>query len=380
MKSGSFGLSLATSFHFFSTSSISSRSSVRITMSRPPEFACNCLSASLSSISIGPSIFLHSANNAPLAAAIPLLRKIRGNCRGDCCGDFGAASSFAAPAVIFATPSFTSANVAVRLPNCSCVFCDVALFVQFGRSPLKCPIGVICVPIPHEVPASFLSISCNMISSLGDFAGFAASARRVTFQRFLLAFVFCFYWVSAHAGCRVSGWWRLRLVRGVLIQSFSRNLCCFCAGVGFPLHPLQVCLNMKLRRPQLQSHSACLAKVWSAGRREFALESAAARILREAGGRVGTNSLMRDMDPCAGHRRPPFWKWLWRGFPCSGVVSWPSTPLWCERFIVMAPLMTVHPTGTAWFSVIQSWWSSGGSNAFAGQAPPLLSTTRGNVM
>ena len=33
------------------------------------------------------------------------------------------------------------------------------------------------------------------------------------------------------------------------------------------------------------------------GRREYALESAAARVCREAGARVSTNVMMRDMDP-----------------------------------------------------------------------------------
>ena len=43
-------------------------------------------------------------------------------------------------------------------------------------------------------------------------------------------------------------------------------------------------------------HRAACARAGVLGRRGFALESAAARICREAGGRVGTNRMMRDLD------------------------------------------------------------------------------------
>ena len=88
---------------------------------------------------------------------------------------------------------------------------------------------------------------------------------------------------------------------------------------------------------------SCVCKVRVLGRRGFALESAAIRISTEAGGLVSTNCLMRDLD------LPVFATDSRRG---SGVflrVSWLSTPHWCARCTVMAPLVTVHPTGTAWF-------------------------------
>ena len=43
-------------------------------------------------------------------------------------------------------------------------------------------------------------------------------------------------------------------------------------------------------------HRAACARTGALGRRGFALESAAARVCREAGGRVTTNVMVRDLD------------------------------------------------------------------------------------
>ena len=71
--------------------------------------------------------------------------------------------------------------------------------------------------------------------------------------------------------------------------------------------PLSV-LNCRCGRPLdfCGHHRAACARAGVLGRRGFALESVAARICREAGGRVRTNMLVRDMDldvPIADARR-----------------------------------------------------------------------------
>ena len=78
-----------------------------------------------------------------------------------------------------------------------------------------------------------------------------------------------------------------------------------------PPHLFRIVLLRRLRLPlPLSSHTcrcgrpidsfghhrAACARAGVLGRRGFALESAAARICREAGGRVGTNRMMRDLD------------------------------------------------------------------------------------
>ena len=85
----------------------------------------------------------------------------------------------------------------------------------------------------------------------------------------------------------------------------------------------------------------------------------AARIFREAGGRVGTNCLMRDMDLLVLATDSRRLEVVVDGLPLFRVCQ-----LAVVRCIAMAQLMTVHPTGTVWFfrlleeernAVIQSW-------------------------
>ena len=88
---------------------------------------------------------------------------------------------------------------------------------------------------------------------------------------------------------------------------------------------------------RLGHQRAACARSGVLGRREFALESAAARICREAGRRVSTNCLMRDLVfplfPTDSRRLEV----VVEGLPFFGVVSWLSTPHWCARCTVMAP-------------------------------------------
>ena len=69
-------------------------------------------------------------------------------------------------------------------------------------------------------------------------------------------------------------------------------------------------------------HRAACARAGILGE-GFALESVAARICREAGGRVTTNVMLRDLDLAAPNmfdaRR---WKWWWTAFLSSVVSSW----------------------------------------------------------
>ena len=121
---------------------------------------------------------------------------------------------------------------------------------------------------------------------------------------------------------------RMNPVERTLLRSQSGP----CAGVPFttcPSSPLtridsalfRVLLQRRLRLPLLLSqricgcgqpldsfghHRAACSRTGALGRRGFPLESAIARICREAGGRVVTNMLVRDMDlgvPAAGDSR-----------------------------------------------------------------------------
>ena len=98
-----------------------------------------------------------------------------------------------------------------------------------------------------------------------------------------------------------------------------------------PLHLFRVVLLRRLRLPLPLSlhtcrcgrpidsfghHRAACARAGVLGRREFALASAAARICREAGGRVGTNCMMRDLDLLP--QTVAAWRLWWTGCPSLG--------------------------------------------------------------
>ena len=119
---------------------------------------------------------------------------------------------------------------------------------------------------------------------------------------------------------------------GPVEQALLRSQSGPCAGVAFsvcPSSPLtridsalfRVLLQRRLHLPLPLSqricgcgrpldpfghHRAACSRTGALGRRGFALESAAARVFREAGGRVVTNMFVRDMDlgvPVAGDNR-----------------------------------------------------------------------------
>ena len=83
-------------------------------------------------------------------------------------------------------------------------------------------------------------------------------------------------------------------------------------------------------------HRAACAQVGVLGRRGFALESAAARVCREAGARVSTNVMLRDLDLFL--RTAPtqdVWRLSLMVCRCTMEPSWPSTPPWCLLSDVM---------------------------------------------
>ena len=96
-------------------------------------------------------------------------------------------------------------------------------------------------------------------------------------------------------------------------------------------------------------HRAACPRAGVLGSRGFSVESAAARVCREAGARVSTNLFVRDLDlPVAPHdaRRLEV---VADGLPLFGGPSWPSTPLLCPRCVQMgnpavsAPVRTGQP-------------------------------------
>ena len=109
-----------------------------------------------------------------------------------------------------------------------------------------------------------------------------------------------------------------------------------------PPHLFRVVLLRRLRQPISMSvrncrcgrlldasghHRAACVRVGMLGRRGFAQESVAARICREAGGRVRTNMFLRDMDLPLEMQGDS--KSSWTVCLCAVGRSWQSTPHWC---------------------------------------------------
>ena len=91
-------------------------------------------------------------------------------------------------------------------------------------------------------------------------------------------------------------------------------------------------------------HRAACSRAGVLGRRGFAVESAVARVCREAGGRV-TLKMVRDMDfrmPTT----PDGWKLSQTVCHCLVAHNWPPTRLWCPRCTVMVLRGVVLLTGT----------------------------------
>ena len=118
-------------------------------------------------------------------------------------------------------------------------------------------------------------------------------------------------------------------------------------------------------------HRAACANVGVLGRRGFALESAAARVCREAGGRVSVNQYVRDLDIAAPTQpKTADWRWLQISL-CSMACSWPSTPRWfplsvAQGFLMQGVLMSMgqrpwqHEEGNSGWRErmdMRGWWS-----------------------
>ena len=106
-----------------------------------------------------------------------------------------------------------------------------------------------------------------------------------------------------------------------------------CPTTKIPPHLFRVVLLRHLRLPLPLSphtcgcglpidsfghHRASCTRTGALGRRGFALESAAARVCREAGGRVTTNVMVRDLDPGAQRHRQPSVEVVVDGLPLFG--------------------------------------------------------------
>ena len=98
-------------------------------------------------------------------------------------------------------------------------------------------------------------------------------------------------------------------------------------------------------------HRAACAQAGALGRRGFAVESAAARICREAGGRVRVNVFVRDMDliiPNANDGRRL--EVVVDGLPLFGGRNWPSTQPLSEPSMLMGQHAWERQTGMEWHS------------------------------
>ena len=102
------------------------------------------------------------------------------------------------------------------------------------------------------------------------------------------------------------------------------------------------------------------------GKRGYALESVVARICREAGGRVATNVVVRELDLVGVLQlMGGAWKSSLTDCHCMQASSWPLTPLWSVLCAVTAQpgVELVMLTESPWLSPdgersagIQSWW------------------------
>ena len=113
-------------------------------------------------------------------------------------------------------------------------------------------------------------------------------------------------------------------------------------------------------------HRAACARAGVLGRRGYALESAAARICREAGGRVTTNVMVRDLDLAVPTQLTlEGWK-LWSMVcHCSVGLNWLWTPHWCALSMRTGQPAEEPLTQMEWLSQLldegrrrptRSWW------------------------
>ena len=110
-------------------------------------------------------------------------------------------------------------------------------------------------------------------------------------------------------------------------------------------------------------HRASCAQAGVLGRRGFAIESAAARICREAGGRVATNRFVRDLDIGVPVNVGRVWKLLWTDSLRTVEPSSPWTPRSCQCCTVMG-----HHIEAQLMRMGSFWWQPD-----AGRNEPTLS-------
>ena len=133
------------------------------------------------------------------------------------------------------------------------------------------------------------------------------------------------------------------LFSGSIPTSF---VCSFCGALSLP--------SCWCGRPLdwLGHHRASCALTGVLGRRGFALESAAARVCREAGARVSTNVFLRDLDLLASAPRiNDALRLLPRDFPFFTVRNLPSTPL-----SSLLSAQTENLTDGVQMLMAQLWW------------------------
>ena len=95
-------------------------------------------------------------------------------------------------------------------------------------------------------------------------------------------------------------------------------------------------------------HRAACAQAGVLERRGFAVESAAARIFREAGSRVRVNVFVRDMDLIMPHAKAEDWRSWLTACLYSEDANWPSTQPLLEPSISMGQLAWERQTGKEW--------------------------------
>ena len=133
-----------------------------------------------------------------------------------------------------------------------------------------------------------------------------------------------------------------------------------------PSHLFRVVMLRRLRLPLLPSlhtcrcgrrfdkfghHRASCARAGVLGRRGFALESAIARVCREAGGRVTQNVMVRDLDLAEPQpaETDGGLRWSWMASHCSVDASSQKTPPSSALSIATVLRTRELRTSTAWF-------------------------------
>ena len=106
----------------------------------------------------------------------------------------------------------------------------------------------------------------------------------------------------------------------------------------FDSHLFRVLLLRRLHLPlplSSRHHRASCSRAGVLGRRGFALESAVARVCREAGARVSVNVFLRDLDLPIGAMDQRRIEVIAEGLPVFHGAQLAITPRWCHLFVPM---------------------------------------------